>query len=98
GVDAAELPAGRAVDDQTPAAHPRPGPVAGVALDVQLAAGHPGARVHPGRPGDGQPPGAHRRPDELDPAEVALDAHVVLARAGDVEERADTGALVAVPH
>ena len=73
--------------------HPRAGPVAGVALDVQLAAAHARAGVHPHVARDGEPPRGHARADALHAAEVALEAHVV-AGPGHGEELADARALV----
>jgi hypothetical protein len=65
---------------------------------VQLTTAHPRAGVHPHVAGDGEPPTGHARADELHAAQVALEAHVVVARSRDREELADPRALVAMPH
>jgi hypothetical protein len=97
GIDAAEPGSRRPADHERAAAHARSGPIAGVALDVQLPAAHAGPGVHPDIAGDGEPPGGHARADVLHAAQVALHAHVV-AGAGDREELAHARALVAMPE
>src|SRR5206468_2556217 len=96
GIDAAELTPCRAAHHERPAAHARSGSVAGVALDVQFAAAHPGTRVHPDVARDRESPRCHARADELHAAQVAFQADVVVG-AGDSEELAHARALVAVP-
>jgi hypothetical protein len=72
--------------------------VARVALDDDLAVAHPGADVRSGVAGDRQAAAGHAGPEARDAGQVALDADVLLPRAGDVEQLAERRAAVAVPE
>ena len=97
-IDAAELAPRRAPNHEPPAAHPRPGPVAGVALDVQLAAAHAGPGVHPDVARDGEPA---RRSSPAPTNFTRLRSPSTRTSSplpGDGEELAHARALLAVPH
>src|SRR6185312_13728980 len=96
GVGAADTAPGGPAHDDLPSAHRRAGPVARVALDDDLAVGHPGPGVRPGVARDRQATAAHRGAEAADAPQVALDAHVVVAVAGDREQIADRRAAIAV--
>ena len=87
----------RAAHHERAAVHPRAGVVAGVALDVQLAAAHAGPRVRPDVAGHREPPRGHARADVPHAAQVALQADVVAA-ARHLEELAHPRALLPVPE
>src|SRR3954454_7454369 len=80
-------PPRRAADDERAAVHASAGPVAGVALDVQLAAAHARPHMHPDVAGDREPPRGHAGADEPHAGQIALHADVVAA-ARDGEELA----------
>ena len=93
----AEVVAGGALDDEPAAAHAHAGEVVHGALDDELASAHARAGVHARVARDRQPAGGHACTQELDAAQVALDAQVLAALSRHREEVPDLRRPVAVP-